>query len=493
MKTNPLLSISLGLLTVTVFGCPTRTIDSGGRAGTGGSGRAPQVGGASGTSAGGQVGAAGGSAGTVGVAGNGQAGAQGKAGAGGASGGSGSGAVGTGGGPVGGAGGAAGSAFGSGGAGSSGTAGTGGTFVGSGGSGGAACTNTGSDKLNCGACGHSCLGGDCSAGICQPLLLGTIPSAADAPRQTVVSGGKVYVFTQVSRGATGNAWQFNADIPSTPTEVMTGGAVSCAMNGQLFWVDSTTLNSISACTFSNCQATMTKIVTLTSNDVIGVNPACDASSGEIVWGTTPVGGSTYTIHRATTTGSNARAITSFFLNDGTNWAFAGFSGETDRFFYVNSNSDGNGTSVLYYISTKTVNAAPVPVVTISAQFELGVDRQLLANANLVLASIFSAGSSTYAVVSASLPNGILSGAPPMFTAGNIFGGVIDQTTFYGSISEASSTVPADAVVKCPLTNCSSPTIVARGQAGAGFFTDDATAIYWITSGQAGAALWKAAK
>ena len=309
----------------------------------------------------------------------------------------------------------------------------------------------------------------------------------------MVSGGKVYVFTQVSRGATGNVWQFNADIPSTPTEVMTGGAVSCAMNGQLFWVDSTTLNSISACTFSNCQATMTKIVTLASNDVVVVNPACDASSGEIVWGTTPIGGSTYTMHRASTTGSNARAITSFFLNDGTNWALAGFSSEPDRFFYVNNNSDGNGTSVLYYISTNTVNAAPVPVVTISAQFEFGVDRELLANANLVLASIFSAGASTYEVVSAPLPNGILSGAPPTFTAGNIFGGVIDQTTFYGSISGPDSTVPADALIRCPLTNCSSPTIVARGQAGAGFFADDATAIYWITSGQAGAALWKAAK
>ena len=100
---------------------------------------------------------------------------------------------------------------------------------------------------------------------------------------------------------------------------------------------------------------------------------------------------------------------------------------------------------------------------------------------------------TYEVFSAPLPNGILSGAPPMFTAGNLFGGVIDQTTFYGSISEASSTIPSDAVVKCPLTNCSSPTIIARGQASAGFFADDATAIYWTTSGQTGAALWKAAK
>ena len=56
-----------------------------------------------------------------------------------------------------------------------------------------------------------------------------------------------------------------------------------------------------------------------------------------------------------------------------------------------------------------------------------------------------------------------------------------------------STVPTDAVVKCPLSNCSSPAIVARGQGNANYFAVDATAIYWTTSGTSSTALWKTAK
>ena len=51
------------------------------------------------------------------------------------------------------------------------------------------------------SCGHSCLGGACSGGICQPLLLGTVPSTRTMPGDSCF-GGKVYVFT--GAGQTGN-------------------------------------------------------------------------------------------------------------------------------------------------------------------------------------------------------------------------------------------------------------------------------------------------
>ena len=47
-----------------------------------------------------------------------------------------------------------------------------------------------------------------------------------------------------------------------------------------------------------------------------------------------------------------------------------------------------------------------------------------------------------------------------FTSAEIFGGVIDATNFYGSLSN-STTIPTDAIVKCPLSNCTSPTILTR--------------------------------
>ncbi|HET7540327.1 MAG TPA: hypothetical protein VFK05_10670 [Polyangiaceae bacterium] len=41
------------------------------------------------------------------------------------------------------------------------------------------CTNYQSDKFNCGACGHSCQGGDCTAGVCQPFTLATTSKAVN--------------------------------------------------------------------------------------------------------------------------------------------------------------------------------------------------------------------------------------------------------------------------------------------------------------------------
>ncbi len=236
-------------------------VGTGGSAGTaqggnGGGGHGGTAGGATG------VAGAGGGAGTTGAAGaaggGGRAGAPGTGGAAGTAGATG--VAGTGGGGHGGTGGSA-------------TGGTAGGAAGAGG--GTTCSNTTSDALNCGACGHSCLGGDCASGICQPLLLGTIPSTSDYARQTTVTGGKVYVFSQVGRGSAQNAWQLDATTPSTPTEYMTGnGTVSCAMNGQIFWVDYTnsTAVTIDSCTFANCAATKTPIANIASTDNVVILP-----------------------------------------------------------------------------------------------------------------------------------------------------------------------------------------------------------------------------
>ena len=92
---------------------------------------------------------------------------------------------------------------------------------GGGGGGTTTCTNTTTDALNCGSCGHSCLGGACSGAICQPLLLGTVHSANDYAWETVVSGGQVYVFTGEGQNQPSNVWKTDASTPGTPTEVKT--------------------------------------------------------------------------------------------------------------------------------------------------------------------------------------------------------------------------------------------------------------------------------
>ncbi len=424
-------------------------------------------------------------------------------------GGAGGGAAGAGGGPAGGAGDLGGAAGGSQAGGGTGGAGLGGIGAagmgaaganatggaGAAGAGGApTCSNTASDGMNCGRCGHSCLGGECAAGICQPFLLGTIPDPNDYPAGTMVSGGKVYVFAENGPGFPGNAYQFDANVPSTPLEYRTSnGSVSCVMNDQLFWVEYQPSVGIFSCTFSNCAATRTPIASVPATDSLDLIPGCDPASNEVIWVTATSGSVYRSIHRVSATGASARVVTQIpFWADGTIWSYAAIglsSDQTDRLFFTNHSNDGTGPGSLYYISTKTLNATPVLVATIPDGLAGGAVQDVLSNGSVVLFSGFATATTT-TVDSAPLPNGVLSGSPPVVTMGSIAAGVVDQSAFYGTL--AMTTVPFDAVVACPLPTCSSPAIIARGQAGANGFAQDATAVYWTTSGQTGA-LWKAAK
>lgn len=52
------------------------------------------------------------------------------------------------------------------------------------------CGNTMTDAANCGTCGHSCLGGTCAAGVCQPYTLTTLGSVGS---HMVTDGTKLYL------------------------------------------------------------------------------------------------------------------------------------------------------------------------------------------------------------------------------------------------------------------------------------------------------------
>ncbi len=53
------------------------------------------------------------------------------------------------------------------------------------------CGDTSSDPHNCGRCGHDCLGGECSAGMCEPFAL-VPPDAGSRPFHIVLQGQYVY-------------------------------------------------------------------------------------------------------------------------------------------------------------------------------------------------------------------------------------------------------------------------------------------------------------
>jgi hypothetical protein len=462
------------------------TDGAGDRAGAGGSGGHPLGGGPAQAGAGGSAAGAGGSvsqggAGGAAVGGAGAAGAGGTAGAGG----------GTGAGGTAGAGGAAGAA-----------GAAGGSAGGVGGAGGGpTCANTTTDASNCGTCGHSCLGGTCSAGICQPFTLGAV--ATDYPQDIFVVASELYVYA-VATTQTNDLWSLSATTPSTPTTVAgvpPNASLGCIMDGKLFWASSGSPEPISSCTLSNCAATTQAIIT-TMGDYLEDGPDCDTANDQLVWVTSSSNGFINTIYRASSSGATPHSITSFnFSNDGATWVISDLnqyfhqfgSGRTDRLFYSRSDSTDN-TGTLYYVSTTLANTSSIPVATVSYVAANGNSEAVLANDTLVIADGATAAVANE-LFSAPLPNGVVSGTPPLFLAGETYGGVIDETNFYGTVM-LNSTVPSDALISCPLTDCTVPTIISRGQAGAANFVQDSSAIYWTTpntTNNQGFSVWKAAK
>jgi hypothetical protein len=79
------------------------------------------------------------------------------------------------------------------------------------------------DAHNCGRCGHDCLGGSCSAGACQPVVLA---SGRSRPADIAVANGYVY-FADEGTAAANTTDGKVARVPIGGCEAESGGASSC--------------------------------------------------------------------------------------------------------------------------------------------------------------------------------------------------------------------------------------------------------------------------
>lgn len=364
-----------------------------------------------------------------------------------------------------------------------------------------ACVNvSGADASNCGSCGHGCLGGTCSAGACQPVELGTVPSPLQSAGLLALSGGFLYSTTMevVQAGIYPQVYQFDPNAPSTgpgvlvASETTSNGPPQCVMDGKLFWAaggGQFQATPIKVCTLGNCAATTTTL--LTSPGQVYGNPFCDPTTDEIVWDdyTSEGSGATLmlvTVYRAASNGTNTRMMTQYQAptgSDGINfYSDLGIPrGASDRWYFTRTVSSTQ-TTTLYYVFTNSAGVSPVSIGTGTIS---GNSYSQWTNDAVY---VWTDGNTSQTAYDVPLPNGV-TGMPPVFYAGAL-DGIMDNQTFYGTFSG----LPADAIGKCPLSNCSNPTTMFRGQQGANSFTEDATAIYWTTSvTNNGYIVWKGAK
>ena len=119
------------------------------------------------------------------------------------------------------------------------------------------CVDTTSDGKNCGTCGHDCLGGTCTGGQCQPLLL-----AQYVGNMMIIAVAPQAVYATIDSGFIGRAKKDGSDVkpfarPGFAASVFSGTFV--AEDGdRTFFVRGSPLQ-VSYCAVMGCDATVMPI------------------------------------------------------------------------------------------------------------------------------------------------------------------------------------------------------------------------------------------
>jgi hypothetical protein len=139
----------------------------------------------------------------------------------------------------------------------------------------AACGDLATDGKNCGVCGHGCLGGECRAGVCQPVTIGRamVGDRVDGPLRMLVDTDSIY---WRSRG-TGGLFRCSKDHCVTPTQLVSAHVDEIDMmidTKTLFWTELARDGqeaTIRSCPVYGCPGgvpnVVTKVVNPTSLDI----------------------------------------------------------------------------------------------------------------------------------------------------------------------------------------------------------------------------------
>jgi hypothetical protein len=322
---------------------------------------------------------------------------------------------------------------------------------------GGVCVDPRSDRRNCGACGHDCQGGACSAGACQPI---TLASNLSGPCAIVLDATTLYfaaldgkVMKCAKTGCNGQ-----------PIVLMSGlgdPAYALAVDGtNVYAAESQNPSRVVACAISGCPAP--KLLTTSATAVGGL-----AVDSENVYFTTlggvpnPTGG---TVSKCSIQGCNQPAVVAPGLDDP-----AGIVIDAANAYFTNASSNDymSGT-----VMTCSLDGCAAPTTLASGQTEpnsIAVDQASVYWTNPMGNTVMRAARD-----GSTPPKLLASGQSTPYTV------ALDCTTVYWTNLGTNSPVGDGSVMKCAKRGCATPSVIASGLSNPCGIAVDATSVYWTT-------------
>ena len=337
-----------------------------------------------------------------------------------------------------------------------------------------ACVNLKTDKLNCGTCGHSCLGGICDTGSCQPTTVATGQSRLS---QMATDGSYLYwsgTLTgsapyYVARGRVDGSGTVKVIAPSEQS----AGALAVSAD-KVYWIAKGQLRS---CDIPECTGgAVNAIASVTSGGVSG-DLLYEPGKKSLYWSR----GATYN------------------TKDGTLYTLAS-GGVTPTVVGTNPSNPGSlvsDASNVYWInsSTYTTDSWNADGGLWRVRLSDGVTTQLASTMKGDISylaiggsGLFFAGNiaitgsnplmTTTAILRAPLPNGLGAGVQPKFVdAKGVRGMEADEQHLYFADEVGSQ----GSISRCPIASCPTPETIVPGLYAPNLGAQDTASIYFSSS------------
>jgi hypothetical protein len=324
---------------------------------------------------------------------------------------------------------------------------------------------------NCGRCGHGCFGGGCEGGVCQPVTLA--PNIE--PWNLAVDDASVY-WTQPIDGLVAKV---DKSLGGTPVTLLSNPSpnmavlfpIQVATDGTNVYVTDQEGANAYACAVGGCGNNPKVLAVVDQNNNQGGTFAITVDPGFVYF--SDLLGNVWRVSK-TGNGDAGASLLGAYLGGQASANFAGATSITvDSTFAYFTNSGDN-----------TVQKLPL---------EAGVDGSsttLVATGNGSGNVIVNANGLLYWTVSGNpgtVDSVSVTGGTPNAVAGSQpypIGVALDQTNIYWLDYGSNMNGTSGNVLTCPLTNCSSPTVLASGVNNGLAVVVDNDAVYWTARGNA---------